>query len=312
MRLLFVTDLHGGNLVFRKTLRIFRALEADILLVGGDVVGKYLVPIVTEAGRWIVRETDKTLEFHREDEALFYIKHIAEVGGYGVICSAEERERLRSDDDYREEVLKRERVHRLREWLRDARDQFSPGSFFLNLGNDDPFYLDEVVEDSLGMEILEHRTVSLAEGFRIISCGYTNPTPWNCPRDCSEEELWARLKRKFESCNDRRRIIANFHSPPVFSHLDLAPRLDESLRPLIGVNGVEYVHVGSTAIRKALEEYSPAVGLHGHIHEAYAKERIGDTICANPGSSYHTGGLRAVLVHLRDEHVEGVQLVQEK
>lgn len=311
MKLLFVTDLHGGNAVFRKSLRLMKLVNADILLIGGDIAGKYLVPIVAEGEKRIVKESGKTRSLGREDEVSSYIRNVAEVGGHAVVCSPEEADRLRFDDGYREEILRRERTLRLRTWLAEAKEQLAPASFLLNMGNDDPFYLDEEVERSGGMEILEDQEIQLAAGFSIVSCGYTNPTPWNCPRDCTEEELWFRLEKKLTQCAEPRRVIANFHCPPCFSHLDRAPRLDGDLRPLVGVNGVEYVHVGSAAVRRALEEFAPAVALHGHIHEAYAKERIGDTICASPGSAYHEGTLRAVVVHLACGRVEGVQLVRE-
>lgn len=309
MKILFVTDLHGGNTVFRKSLRLFKQVEADILLVGGDIAGKYLVPLISEYGRRTVQESGRIRPLNSDAEVLTYIQRVAGIGGYAVLCSPEEADRLRGDDSYREELLKRERLKRLREWIAEARLQLLPDQFLLNMGNDDPFYLDEEVRNA-GADILEDQQVPL-DGLVLLSCGYTNPTPWNCPRDCPEEELWSRLQHKFTQCRDPRRVIANFHCPPNLSRIDRAPRLDDDLRPVVGINGVEYVHVGSTAIRRALERFSPAVALHGHIHEAYGKDRVGDTICVNPGSGYHEGDLRAAIVHLSHGRVDGVQLVRE-
>jgi Icc-related predicted phosphoesterase len=312
MKLLFVTDLHGGNIVFRKSLRLFESLGADYLLVGGDIAGKYLVPIVDDNNIWRVREDGKNRVMYSDHEVRSYIDSVAEFGGYAVICSTEEATRLRLDDEYREEILRRERINRLRLWLGQVKERVASGAFLLNMGNDDPFYLDLEVEQETGVSILEDRYIDLADGLQIVSCGYTNETPWHCPRDCSEEELWLKLSDRFRRCADPHQVIANFHCPPILSRLDRAPLLDNNLHPIVGADGVEFTHVGSTAVRRALATFSPLVALHGHIHESYATERIGDTICANPGSSYHSGDLRAVLVHLNRGRVGGVQLIRER
>lgn len=288
-KILFVTDLHGGNRVFRKSIALCKALRADILLVGGDVCGKFLVPV--EGGTDPERQPEE--------------------GGYAVPCEGGESAALKVDESFRDQVLQRERSRRLRQWLEDAERELGRDRFLLNLGNDDPFYLDPIVASSLGLPALEYRTVDLPGGFILISCGFANTTPWSCPRDVTEEVLERMLDAKLCNAPDPTRVIANLHCPPAHSTLDRAPRLDKHLRPIIGANGVELVSVGSTAVRRVIERYAPCVALHGHIHEAYGKERIGRTICVNPGSSYRTGELRAALVHLSAGSVQGVQLVRE-
>jgi Icc-related predicted phosphoesterase len=66
--------------------------------------------------------------------------------------------------------------------------------------------------------------------------------------------------------------------------------------------------VGSTAVREAIERYQPLLGLHGHIHESKGITKIGRTTCINPGSTYNTGRLDGVLVDLRGDAVERVQM----
>src|SRR5215213_3576510 len=80
------------------------------------------------------------------------------------------------------------------------------------------------------------------------------------------------------------------------SGLDDAPELTEDLRPKHG--GRSIVPVGSTAVRDAIKEGQPALGLHGHIHEAKGNTRIGRTLCINPGSSYEQGQLLGAVVNL--------------
>lgn len=312
MKLLFVTDLHGGNRVFRKSLDLFRRTEANFLLVGGDVGGKYLVPVVGDEENATVEVEGRFQRLTSPKAVREYIDAIAEMGGYAIVCLQEEADRLRSDLEYREELLRRERIARLKVWLGEVQVVQDPQSFLLNLGNDDPAYLDDVVEEGTVHGLLENRNIDMGDGLRLISCGFTNPTPWACPRDCSEGELESRLRRKFGDLSETDYVIANLHCPPFRSRLDRAPRLDGQLRPIIGIDGVEYTHVGSVAVRSAIEQYSPLLSLHGHVHEAYAKDQIGNTIAVNPGSSYQTGHIRAALVHLAGVKIRGVQLVQER
>ena len=56
--------------------------------------------------------------------------------------------------------------------------------------------------------------------------------------------------------------------------------------------------VGSTAVRDAIQEFQPVLGLHGHIHEGKGSTRIGRTLCINPGSSYEQGQLLGAVVDL--------------
>src|SRR5580704_16360010 len=45
VRIFFATDVHGSDRCFRKFLAAARAYDANILLLGGDVAGKGLIPI---------------------------------------------------------------------------------------------------------------------------------------------------------------------------------------------------------------------------------------------------------------------------
>jgi Icc-related predicted phosphoesterase len=79
------------------------------------------------------------------------------------------------------------------------------------------------------------------------------------------------------------------HSPPWGGMLDLSGSGD---------------HVGSRAVRAWIEDRQPLLALHGHIHEAPDRsgrwaERIGRTICINPGPSAD-GSLQAVIAETSD------------
>ncbi|MDG6915853.1 MAG: metallophosphoesterase, partial [Nitrososphaerota archaeon] len=86
--------------------------------------------------------------------------------------------------------------------------------------------------------------------------------------------------------------------------LDLAPKLLPDLTKAMSPGGeTEMVHVGSTAVRAALERYHPLLALHGHIHESRGVAKLGRTLCANPGSEYAGGVLRGFLADLEGDKV---------
>ena len=62
--------------------------------------------------------------------------------------------------------------------------------------------------------------------------------------------------------------------------------------------------VGSIAVRAAIEKYQPLLGLHGHIHESRSAQKIGRTLCINPGSEYGEGVLRGILLELSSKGLE--------
>ncbi len=54
-RILFVSDLRGSEVCFRKFLNSAPVYQPDLLIYGGDILGKTLIPIFPEQGggfRW--------------------------------------------------------------------------------------------------------------------------------------------------------------------------------------------------------------------------------------------------------------------
>src|SRR3989338_6643240 len=54
-------------------------------------------------------------------------------------------------------------------------------------------------------------------------------------------------------------------------------------------------HYGSKLARKMIDKYHPALHIGGHIHEGRGMQRLGKTLCLNPGAA-HEG--RAAIVIL--------------
>jgi uncharacterized protein len=68
--------------------------------------------------------------------------------------------------------------------------------------------------------------------------------------------------------------------------------------------------VGSTAVRRLIENYQPLLAVHGHIHESGGERKIGQTLCINPGSEANHGILRGYLIDVGRKGIDLVQRVE--
>jgi uncharacterized protein len=300
LKLFYATDVHGSDRCFTKFVNAAAFYGADAILLGGDLTGKAIVPLVRENG--VHRGVFLGEDVGAEGEALVELeKKIANAGYYSFRCDPAEEKALRPDPAAREALFLRLMRERLERWVALAEERLSPQGVpcYVNSGNDDPREIDEVLEASDWVQFLEGRVVTLPDGTEVASCGYANRTPWDCPRDVDEDELARRLDAVIAGVADPERAIFNFHCPPYDTGIDAGPKLDESLRMTSGAGGAEMQPVGSTACRAAIERYQPLLGLHGHLHESRGVHKLGRTTCLNPGSEYNEGILRGALIELR-------------
>jgi Icc-related predicted phosphoesterase len=114
----------------------------------------------------------------------------------------------------------------------------------------------------------EDRLVELGEGVTMISCGWSNRTPWHTPRELDEDDLEGRIEKLAAEVPRPERSVFNLHVPPARTAIDLAPALDGALKPRVRGGAVMMEPVGSEAVRRVLERHQPMLGLHGHIHES--------------------------------------------
>lgn len=302
LRLLFVTDVHGSNVCFRKFINGAKAYEAQILILGGDVAGKRLAPITQNgSGHWEGTLGHRTITMETKRERREFEESAGDAGLYTYVASQDEIAAIRADETVLEGLMERLACARLAQWLGLAAERLAGTGvrLLVNCGNDDPFSLDDVVESSEIATFLEGRSVPIDETRVLVSLGYANETPWACPRDVPEAELASRLDAMLKgSPVGDGRLIFNCHCPPYDSGLDTAQLLKPDLSPVTEGGQPLVGPVGSTAVREAIERYEPILSLHGHIHESRATTRIGPTLAINPGSEYPEGLLRGAVVDL--------------
>jgi uncharacterized protein len=254
MKVFFATDIHGSEVCWRKFLNAAAFYKADMVVLGGDVTGKVMVPIVDHGGHWkvTVRGQEYTLD---SQQALEDIKtQIRNAGSYPALVTPDELQELSREEGAVDRRFTVEMTQSLDRWL------------------------------------------DMADGFSLVSMGWTNPTPWDTFREAPEPELAAKIEAVVSQVPDLGRAIFNFHAPPYGTGLDEAPALDATLRPIHG--GAVMKPVGSTAVRDAIVKHQPMLSVHGHIHESRGVKKMGRTLAINPGSVYGDGVLQGAVLDL--------------
>jgi len=212
-----------------------------------------------------------------------------------------EAERLSRDPEELDRVFRREIVAQIGRWCELAEERLAPQvRCIITPGNDDPLEIDAVLRAAPRIESPERELCDLGPVL-LASLGDVTPTPWNTEREYEEDELAERIAAMLDLVPEGRRTVVNFHCPPYSSGLDFAPELDATLRPVLRGGRPSMIPGGSRAVRDAIKKYRPVVGLHGHIHESRGAQKIGDTVCLNPGSDYTADLLRGALVDLAED-----------
>ena len=297
MRLFFVTDLHGSELCFRKFISAISIYNADAAIALGDLAGKMVVPVFDNGnGSYDVNFLAQEIHLNNKTELEQQLAKINNIGFYPYMTDKKEADHLRSNQEDVMTIFHRLINERLQHWieLADEKLKDSKAAIYMAPGNDDPLEMDAILEGSKVMKSAAMRNLDVL-GYEMITIAHTSPTPWDTPREWNEEEMTKNIEKLAGTIKNMERAIFNFHDPPYGTMLDYAPKLRD-MRQSAG----ETEHVGSKAVAEAIKKYQPFLGLHGHIHESRAAQKIGRTFCVNPGSEYGEGVLRGVLLTLAD------------
>lgn len=298
-KLFFATDIHGSDICWKKFLNSAKFYEANVLILGGDITGKALVPIIKQSnGNYKATLLEHTTLLDSENAVLAFEKQVKGRGYYPFRTTPDEIANLSNNPALLDGLFKQQMLTTLQEWL-DLGDSRLAGTgyrCFLCPGNDDMFEVDDLVRQAKHITLAEGNVVNLDDHFQMISTGWANRTPWHTYREEDEEALLKRIGEMSGRVANPRHTIFNLHCPPYKSGLDDAPELDANLRPKSA--GQALIPVGSKAVRQAIERHQPILSLHGHIHEGRGVSRIAKTICINPGSSYEQGILLGAIINL--------------
>jgi hypothetical protein len=299
MKMFFATDLHGSEICWRKFLNCGQHYGVDAIVLGGDMTGKALVPVINDGGdTWHATLLENRETLVGEDAVKAFEDAVIRRGYYPFRTTPDEVRELAEDEARWHQLFHDEMLKTVERWMEIADEKLAGTGIecFVCPGNDDQLDVDEVISECDCVELAEGRVVEI-DGFQMASSGWSNRTPWDTYREEDEPQLAQRIRRVIEQVTaPPERTIFSFHCPPYGSKLDDAPELTAEMD--LKDAGRSTVPVGSTAVREVIEEYQPALALHGHIHEARGSMRLGRTLCINPGSSYEQGQLLGAVVEL--------------
>lgn len=308
LKIAYTSDLHGSNSCFERAIDAAIVHEVDALLIGGDITGKSMTPVVRNSGdlyEALVRGTVERAEAGHELDLME--SDISNVGSYPVRLTEQEHALMKSDPKRRQARFREAMKDRLKQWLWMAEKRLKPKGIRLLIicGNDDEWALDRVIRDSDFAEDPSQNICFLGEHHEVLGESAGNPTPFNCPRDMEESNLKLSIEKKVKQVKDPGRAIFILHVPPYDSGLDNAYALDKDLKKIFKGGMPVFAPVGSKAVREIIEEYQPLIALHGHIHESPNVIKIGRTMCFNPGSEYWNGAMHGYIITCDRDRVRG-------
>ena len=312
-RIFFTSDVHGSEVCFVKFLNAAKFYQANILILGGDMTGKMIVPLVNQADGTSVADFLGVREVVKNPEEQGALeKRIRNSGYYPYSTTMDEFEALQNDKSLVDKLFSRVMAEGIKRWVGIAEQRLKGTDIkcYLSPGNDDRFNIDEVLKSSPAVIYPEDEVLKIDDYHEMITSGWVGTTPWKSPREVPESDLLAKFQPMIDKVQDMENAIFNIHNPPYETPLDLAPELDANLKPVIKGGSISMIHVGSITVRQLIEKYKPLLGIHGHIHESRGFVKIGRTLCINPGSEYGEGILRGAIINLDQKGVKNYMLTQ--
>ncbi|MFL5703336.1 MAG: metallophosphoesterase [Ktedonobacteraceae bacterium] len=309
LRCYMCSDLHAANRTYRKLLNAIKlnVYETQVVFIAGDLTGKAIVPIIAQgSGRYYATFLDQEYHIETEAERQKVEQSISDIGYYPHVATQEEVDALRADPEKMNALFRQHMLQRVGEWVELAEERIGKSGiqFYMMPGNDDDRGVDAIIARSSYVTNPVGKVINLDEYHEMISFDYANPTPWHTPREWSEEEYYQRIKASASRLKQVQRAVFMIHVPPYDSGLDTAPELDKDMRPRVTMGDVLRIPVGSTGVRRAIQELQPLVSIHGHVHEAPGQGKIGRTTCFNAGSEANQGILRGFVFDLGKDKLE--------
>ena len=124
-RIFFATDIHGSDRLFRKFLAAATVYEADALILGGDIVGKAIVPIARVASDRYEATFQERHETCSADGLSELTARINFNGLYPWVADERDVVRLRSDQEFGAQIFHQLMVDQVAGWCRLAAERLN-------------------------------------------------------------------------------------------------------------------------------------------------------------------------------------------
>ena len=121
VKMFFASDLHGSNVCFKKFVNSAKFYSANVLVLGGDLTGKAVIPIAEQAdGTFLAFQHGEQVKINGKDELDEFVKRQGNIGFYPAVMPESEYQRLRANPDEQAALFKRLVLERVREWAEFA------------------------------------------------------------------------------------------------------------------------------------------------------------------------------------------------
>lgn len=278
MRILFASDIHGNLILLEKIKKLYKDVNPDIMIFGGDLCPKGFAAITSKGTFWLEVLKNGKINLPHVNESILMKENLKQIGIIPVKLSDKEFEEIKKNVG----AIRQLKIKYQNDFLSYFLKDFKSMKPYFILGNDD---FKEIEKTANKSEFYINEKILQIGRINIFGFSYVNSTPFeNKGWDMSEEEISKKLdKFNFGSVNSDFIFVS--HALPYNSSLDV----------------VEGINVGSLAIRKFIERRQPFLSLHGHVHESAGTSKIGKTICVNVGSGHMEDLLKAVVIDTPDK-----------
>ena len=214
----FATDLHGSEVCFRKFVAAAAFYGADLLILGGDLTGKLVTPIV-QNGQGCWSEVHGRRVTLKPDELDAFELQMADEGVYTRRMSSDEYAAFEAAPEKVDALFLELMTERLEHWIDLALEKLDGTTVRILTapGNDDPYAVDDVIRRRGGDRVLlvEGEITEIAPGHEMLNTGWSNHTPWDTHREFDEEALRAHIEEMAGQLRDPAGVPQHGDAPPV-------------------------------------------------------------------------------------------------
>jgi Icc-related predicted phosphoesterase len=197
MKIYFATDVHGSEICWKKFLAASKFYDVDTLILGGDMTGKAIIPIIAQGDdNYKVTLLEQMTILHGKEEVDKMVQTIQNRGYYPYLTNPDEVQAISSTPGKTDALFLEQVIKTMQHWMEYADSKLSGTGIrcYVCPGNDDMFEIDAVIAGSKCVRSLEGQVIELDEHHEMANSGWSNPTPWQTHREESEEALLARLE----------------------------------------------------------------------------------------------------------------------
>ncbi len=148
-KIFFATDVHGSERCFLKFTNAWKVFDANILILGGDITGKMVVPIVEMPdGKYKAKYLGKEMNLKNMDKVKELEKNITDSGFYPHIMTPKDHEEISSSKAKQDKLIMRLMAERMEKWVKIADERLANKGIkcYITGGNDKWFYFESAKE----------------------------------------------------------------------------------------------------------------------------------------------------------------------